>query len=91
MFIHIAVESNMVKITSKLVPPVVPPFLSVKDPHFKGEMQVPPPLPFCIIFSPENVFPPRFQSTAQLITSRQRLAARLSNNVQILVAHMLVA
>lgn len=51
MFIHIAVESNMVKITSKLVPPVVPPFLSVKDPHFKGKMQVPPP-PFLHYFFP---------------------------------------
>lgn len=55
MFIHIAVESNMVKITSKLVPPVVPPFLSVKDPHFKGKMQVPPP-PFSALFFPLKMF-----------------------------------
>lgn len=38
MFIHAAVENNIVKITSKLVPLVVPPSLSVKDPHFKGKM-----------------------------------------------------
>lgn len=45
----------MVKITSKLVPPVVPPFLSVKDPHFKGKMQVPPP-PFSALFFPLKMF-----------------------------------
>lgn len=75
---------------SGLVSLAVPPSLSAKDPHFKGKMQASPPLP-ALIFSPENIFPPHFQSISQLITSRQHLAARLSNNERILVAHMLVA
>lgn len=53
-------------------------------------MQASPPLP-AVIFSPENIFPPHFQSIDQLITSRHHLAVRLSSNEQILVAHMLVA